>query len=101
MNEHETLPETNKLVLKQFTTIGLQNKKTTTLNPMKTIKDAPIFAKEKNKPANPVDELASELINKVKYDQLSQTEKIEFLQIQVNDKEQMLRTRTDETLTTG
>ena len=65
------------------------------------MKDAPIWAKEKNRQASPVDELAKELINKVEYGQLSQIEKIQFLEIQVNDKEQQLRTRTDETLTAG
>ena len=65
------------------------------------MKDAPIWAKEKNRQASPVDELAKELMNKVEYKQLSQIEKIQFLEIQVNDKEQQLRTRTDETLTAG
>ena len=65
------------------------------------MRDAPIWAKEKNRQASPVDELAKELINKVEYGQLSQIEKIQFLEIQVNDKEQQLRTRTDETLTAG
>ena len=45
------------------------------------MKDAPIWAKEKNRQASPVDELAKELINKVEYGQLSQIEKIQFLEI--------------------
>ena len=47
MNDHETLPESNKLVLKQFSIIGQQNRKPAALSPAKTIKDAPIWAKEK------------------------------------------------------
>ena len=101
MNDHETLPESNKLVLKQFSIIGQQNRKPAALSPAKTIKDAPIWAKEKKQQPNAVDQLAKELVDKVQYNQLSQTEKIEFLDIQVSDKEQMLRTRTDETLSGG
>ena len=79
MNDHETLPESNKLVLKQFSIIGQQNRKPAALSPAKTIKDAPIWAKEKKQQPNAVDQLAKELVDKVQYNQLSQTEKIEFL----------------------
>ena len=48
-----------------------------------------------------VDELATEMMSKVQYDQFNIDEKIEFMKIQVNDKEQQLRLRTDETLSGG
>lgn len=51
-----------------------------------------------SKKLDAVEDLAGELQKKVKFEQLNQDEKIEFLNIKVNDKEKLLRQRTDETL---
>ena len=69
MNEHETLPENNKLVLKHFATIGNKEKRPSVLNPVKTMKNSsPVWSGPKNKQSSAVDELAKELVDKVEYD---------------------------------
>ena len=92
IEDRETMPENNKAVLKHFNELSKSNKKPSVLT-------APIT--KPSKQPDQVEDLAEELQKKVQFNQLNQDEKIEFLNIKVNDKEKLLRQRTDETLQSG